>query len=296
MQNFVRQRARWMAAPVLFAVAVCGLRARAQEGFGPIDPSQPTGTTPDQIVKRMGEQEAKFAQAREDYTFRQTVRMQTISEDTGKPDGEYMQVTDVGFNRDGSRSENVVFAPQNTLERVIIDQSDFDDLRLRLPLVLTTSDLPNYDVKYVGKQRIDEIDTYVFDASPKMMQKGQRYFEGRVWVDQKDLEIVMINGKNVPDDSAHGHFSLPFTTYYEQIDNENWFPTYTKAEGTVHFDPKKNFGPDVHMRSTVKYTDYRRFRTRSRIIYNGQDITNNKPPDATAPGGKPTDASPSKPH
>ncbi len=270
-------------AGMIFAVLMAG-SAFAQSGLGKLDPSQPAGKTPEQIVTEMGKREAAFAKARENYVFRQTVVMQSINDDTGKPDGEYRQVTDVGFNRDNTRSETVVFAPQNTLERVTLDSYDFDDLRLRIPLVLTTDDLPNYDVKYVGKQKVDELDTYVLDATPKNADLKHRYFQGRVWVDQKDLQIVMINGKNVPDDIKHGHFSVPFTTYYEQIDSVNWFPTYTRADGTVHFAPGNySAGGDIHMRNTVKYTDYRRYRSTARIIYNGQDITNQAAPDGKVP-------------
>ena len=154
----------------------------------------------------------------------------------------------------------------------------------RIPLVLTTEDLPNYDVKYVGRQKVDELDTYVFDATPLHADFQHRFFQGRVWVDQKDLEIVMINGKNVPDDTKHQHFSIPFTTYYEQIDTVNWFPTYTRADGTVHQAASSN-GPteEIHMRNTVKYTDYRRYRSSARIIYNGQDITDQGTPDKQPP-------------
>ena len=265
----------------------------AQSGLGKLDPSLPTGKTADEIVAEVGKHESAFAKARENYTFRQTVVMQSINDDNGKPDGEYRQVTDIGFNRDGTRNETVVFAPQNTLERVTLDTYDFEDLRLRIPLVLTSDDLPNYDVKYLGKQKVDELDTYLFQATPKTGDIKHRFFEGKVWVDQKDLEIVMINGKNTPDDIKHGHFSVPFTTYYEQVDTVNWFPTYTRADGTVHFAASKD-GPanDIHMRNTVKYTDYRRFRSTARIIYNGQDITNQSAPEKDAPQQQ---AAPQKP-
>ena len=249
------------------------LLAQSGSGFGPLDPTPPAGKSVDEIIKTFGARESAFAKARENYTYRQSVRMQTINDDTNKPDGEYSQVTDIGFDKSGKRTENVVFAPQNTLERVTLDQCDFEDLRIRLPLVLTTDDLPNYTITYLGRQKVDDLDTYVFDAKPKTLEKGLRYFEGKVWVDQRDLEIVMINGKNTPDDLKHGHFSIPFTTYYEQVDDKNWFPTYTKADGTVHFTAQNGvMAQDIHMRSTVKYTDYRQYRSSSRIIYNGAEL------------------------
>jgi hypothetical protein len=160
--------------------------------------------------------------------------------------------------------------------------TDFDEIEHRLPFVLTTEDLPKYDVKYLGRQRVDELDTYVFEAGPKVLQKGQHYFQGKVWVDAQDFQIVLVNGTTVPQDTRRGHEDLqpPFTTYYEQIDGHYWFPTYTKAEGNLHFASQDGaIAQDVHLRSIVKYTDYKRFRAKSRIIYNGEDITNNKAPD-----------------
>jgi len=271
-------------AVLIGSISMTGLcmQAQDQEGFGKLDPTPPKDRTSEQIVAAFGQKEAVFADARANYTFRQSVRFQTISDDTNKPDGEYYQITDVGLNRDGTRNENVVFAPQNTIERLILERKDFDDLEKRLPFVLTTKDLPEYDVTYIGRQKVDEIDTYVFDAAPKVMEKNRRYFKGRVWVDQQDLQIVLISGKNVPDDLRRGHESLspPFTTYYEQVDGKFWFPTYTKAEGTLHFAAASgSMSQDVKVRNVVKYTDYKQFRSSARIIYNGQDITDKKETD-----------------
>jgi hypothetical protein len=279
---------------IFLAAALPLLQPRAQstQGFGPLDVSQPEGKTVAQIIEAMGQRESAFAAARLDYTFRQDVKFDTISEDTGKPDGEYRQVTDISAAPDGRREEHVVFAPQNTIQRVIMTESDFKDIQDKLPFVLTAPDLPKYDLTYLGKQKVDEVDTYVFDCRPKVLEKKQRYFQGKVWVDQVDDEIVLINGMTVPQDTRPGHEDLspPYTTYYQQIDGKYWFPVYTKAEGTLHFAAQHGaLSQDVHVKTTVRYTDYKRFRTSVTIHYNGEDLPNAdapKPP-ATSPPDPP---------
>lgn len=269
------------ARPATTLAAVANPYAAAEQdpaGFSRLDPKPPTGTTPDEIVKKFSARETLFAQARLNYTFRQTVKVNTLEEDTNRVDGEYQQITDITFDKEGKRAERVVFAPQNTLERVMMSPADFRDIEQRLPFILTTADLPQYDVTYLGSQKVDELDTYVFSAGPRVMEKNKRYFQGKVWVDQQDFQIVLVNGKSVPDDTRKGHEDLspPFTTYYEQIDGKYWFPTYTKAEGILHFGISG--GGDVHIRSTVKYSDYKQFRAKSRIIYNGEELNNNPAP------------------
>lgn len=277
------------AAPAFGGVAnPDGAAAQEPTGFGPLDPTPPSGTTVDAIIKRFGERESLFAKAREGYTFRQTVKVDTLAEDTNRIDGEYQQVTDITFDAAGKRVEHVVFAPQNTLERVLMTPTDFDEIEHRLPFILTTEDQPKYDITYLGRQHIDELDTYVFSVTPKVMEKNQHYFQGKIWVDQQDTQIVLINGMTVPQDRRRGHEDLqpPFTTYYEQVDGKYWFPTYTKAEGELHFQAQNGaLSEDVHMRNVVKYTDYKQYHSSARIIFDGQDITNNK--DNSQPANQP---------
>jgi hypothetical protein len=187
------------------------------------------------------------------------------------------------FDPSGARTEKVVFAPQNSLTRVMMSPSDLQDIQRGYPFVLTAEDIGQYDVKYVGRQKVDEIDCYVFDVSPKIIEKKKRYLLGRIWVDTTDLQIVVTNGRMVPDDTRKGSEDLhpPFMTWRQQVDGHYWFPVYTKGEGVLHFAGGSGYlAQDVHMRDTVKYSDYKRFGSTTKIIYDGQDITApNKQPD-----------------
>lgn len=257
-------------------------------GFGQLDTSQPTIPV-SQLIKEFTAKESQYRDAMNDYTYERSVNVQTINDDN-KVDGQYFEVTDISYAPDGRKVEHVVEAPPNTLERVVMSPADFSDIEHRLPFVLTTEDAAQYNITYVGKQRIDDVDTYVFNVEPKVIEKGHRYFSGRIWVDQQDHQVVVTDGKNVPDDLRKGHedLSLPFITYRQQIDGKYWFPVYTHEDGELHFSGGNGYmTQDVHLRETVKYTNYKRFRTSIQVLYNGQDITGKQPEQPQTPPKKP---------
>jgi hypothetical protein len=250
-------------------------------GFGRMD-LNPPAVAPEEIIRQFAAKESEFQQALNHYTYRRVAKVQTIDDDN-KVDGEYYEVDDVIFDPTGKRTEKVVFAPENTLQRVMMSPSDLQDIQRGYPFVLTAEDIGQYDVKYVGRQKVDEIDCYVFDVSPKVIEKKKRYLLGRIWVDTTDLQIVVTNGRMVPDDTRKGSEDLhpPFMTWRQQVDGHYWFPVYTKGEGVLHFAGGNGYlAQDVHMRDTVKYSDYKRFGSTTKIIYDGQDITTpDKQPD-----------------
>jgi hypothetical protein len=263
-------------------------------GFGPLDKSTPA-MPPDQIIQKFAAKESEFRQAMGQYTYTRSVKIETLNDDN-QPDGAYQQVTDISYDGKGAKLEHVTFAPANTLERLIMTPADMSDIEHRLPFVLTTEDLPLYNITYVGRQKVDDLDNYVFDVAPKRIEKGQRYIQGRIWVEQRDLQIVVVNAKNVPDDLRPGHedLSLPFTTYREQVDGQFWFPVYSKADGVLHFSGGKGYmSEDVHLRSIVKYSNYKRFGTSIKITFQGQDISTNtqQPAQGKTPAAQPQDQS-----
>lgn len=249
--------------------------ALAQEGT--LDKSEPKGITTDEIVKRFAAKEKEFQAARDLYTYRQDVKVQTLEGDT--PDGgEYRQVFDVSFDDKGHKVRTVVFAPQTTLARISMTTEDFDDIENRLPFVLTSDEIGEYDIIYVGQQKEDELNTYVFDIAPKEIVGKKRYFQGRIWVDNNDFQIVKTYGKTVPDikkKKDNENLFPKFTTWREQIDGKYWFPTYTRAEDTLKF----SIG-DVKVREIIKYENYKKFGSNVTVTYQGEEVkkTDSKEP------------------
>src|SRR5438477_9881510 len=252
-----------LSVSVLFS---CWL-AFAQEGQLVTDP--PKGITTQEITQKFAAKEKVFKEARDNYTFRQDVRVQTLDGDTVT--GEYREVFDVTYDNQGHHLENVVFAPQNTLTEIGMTPEDLKDLRHTMPFVLTSDEIPDYDILYVGQQQEDELHCYVFDIAPKKIENKKRYFQGRIWVDDKDLQVVKTSGKTVPDIRKKNTENLfpKFTTWREQVDGQYWFPAYTMADDTLHF--RKGAYLDVHIREIVKYTDYKRFGSKVKITYEGEE-------------------------
>jgi hypothetical protein len=261
---------------LLSVLGVCGIAVPASAQEGPLDTAQPQGITPDEIIRRFAAKEKEFKEAREQYAYRQSVRVVTPEDN-----GEYRQDFDVTFDDQGHKVKNVVFAPQATLERIMMSEEDIDDIENRLPFVLTSDEIGEYTILYVGQQTEDELHCYVFDIAPKEIVGKKRYFQGRIWVDDHDFQIVKTYGKTVPDigtgKKRKGNENLfpKFTTWRQQIDNKYWFPTFTRADDTLHFS-----NGDVQIREIIKYTDYKKFGSNVRITYEGKDVEKNGQPTA----------------
>jgi hypothetical protein len=209
----------------------------------------------EQIIQQFAAKESEFRLARGNYTYRQDVTIQEL-DGRDRVIGEYQLISDILFEPGGrSRTEKIVYAPQSTLQGIQLTPQDLDDIRDIQPFVLTNDDLGLYDVEYLGKELIDEIDTYVFQVGPKVIEEGERYFEGQIWVDDLDLQIVKTYGKAVPDIVEGGQENLfpRFETYREQID-DYWFPTYTRAVDTLNFSS----GPR-RIRQVIRYENYKQF-------------------------------------
>jgi hypothetical protein len=251
--------------PVKSAPAAPKKAAAGEHYTGPIV-KEPPSVPVDQIIQDFAAHEAEFKVERDNFTYEQTFVVQTINDD-GQVDGEYRMTSDIIFTPDGKRYEKITDAPVPTLTRISLSEEDLDDLRNIQPFVLTTSELPKYNVTYVGRQKLDELNTYVFDVAPKKIEKNQRYFQGRVWVDVSELEIVKTDGKAVPDITKGNNQNLfpRFETYRENIEGHYWFPTYTHADDILHF----RSGP-VHIRMTVWYSHYKRFRVTVKLIHPGK--------------------------
>jgi hypothetical protein len=234
---------------------------------------------PDEIIRKFAAKEKEFSDALQNYVYRQTSKIQEL-DDSGDQVGKWEITADITFTADGKRTEHVIHAPVSTLQNLLLTPEDMEDLRYTQPFVLTTEQVPLYDIRYLGKQNADEIACYVFAVKPKKLTPGKRFFEGQIWVDDRDYQIVKTYGKAVGYQKKSDDQQFPkFETLREQIDGKYWFPTYTHADDTLHFKdhPQK-------IRMLVTYKDYKKFSGKTSIQFG--DVVDDKSKDQPKPEPK----------
>jgi len=247
-------------------------------------PAKKPDVNVEEIIQKFAAKEAEFQEARNNYVYRQSVKMEELDSGGNPTGGKWELVEDVIFTPEGKRMEKVVYAPVVSLKNIGLSPEDERDLRDVQPFVLTTKEIGEYNINYLGREKIDEIGTYSFAVKPKKIVSGKRYFEGTIWVDDRDLQIVKTYGKGVGElhKGAAKNQAFPrFETYREQIDGKYWFPTYTHADDVLHFTSPAPM--DQRIRMTVRYTDYKKYEGKSTIKYGDVVEDGTKPTTATPP-------------
>jgi hypothetical protein len=219
------------------------------------EPEAPPALPAEEIIRRFSQKEDEYLLSRTRYTYRKTIRIQEFGPD-GQPAGEFVLVTQPVRDTEGKLFEKVIEMPVSTLQHVILRSEDVEGLQRVPAFPLTTAQLAKYDLKYLGKEQVDEIDCYIFQAKPKVVERAKAYFDGIVWVDAKYLEVVKTYGKWMTDQGemrsvADLPFSL-FETYRENVDGKYWFPNYSRSDGTL---VRKNL--EIPVRLVVKWTDFK---------------------------------------
>jgi len=278
MNRFKRIRLRSLTLCTLLATiffvafAALGAPLFAQEApQGPIAPppehhvtrigNEPTPPAPPslpeaEIISRFAHKEDEYLQTRLRFTYRKTVRIQEFGLD-GKPSGEYVLVLEPARDADGKVYEKVAQRPESTLQHFYLRSEDLDGLQRAPAFPLTTAQLPKYNLKYLGKELVDEVNCYIFQVKPKNIERQKAYFDGIVWVDAKYIEVVKTYGRWMTDLGpmraiAELPFSL-FETYRENVEGKYWFPNYSRSDDTMDLKT----GQRVPVRITIKWTDFK---------------------------------------
>ncbi len=243
-----------LALMSLFFTRMATAQTDCNMGSDILDTAQPKGISVPELIQKFTANESKVEKLRDQYTYTQDLLVQTL--EGTSVDGQFHRITQLSYDDKGKRVENVTFSEQSTLRGIQLSATDEEDIRQFMPWIVTPDEAGQYNLSYAGRQHVDDLDTYVFHVEPKTLEKNKRYFQGRIWVDDRDLEVVKLCGKSAPDVVAKKHQPAdvrPTFVGYRQYIDGNWFPAFAKVDDTLQFGVNS-----VHIREIVKFTGYKR--------------------------------------
>ena len=219
-------------------------------------PEAPPSLPPAEIIQRFSRKEELYAGVRPTFAYRKTIRIQEFGPD-GRPSGEFLATYDLMRSGDGKFYEKALAAPETTLQYLQFEPEDAQKLTHLPEYPLVSSQLSKYNLQYLNTEKVDEIDCYIFQVSPKTLERQRALFDGVIWVDQKYLEVVKTYGQWVTDLGPLHPPTLPFDmfeTYRENVEGRYWFPNYARSDGVYKLKDR-----DVPIRVTIKWTNYKPF-------------------------------------
>lgn len=227
----------------------------------------------DRIIKTFTAKETEFRQALNNYSFKRDAKLQSFG-DGGQVTGEYLRVSLFAFDDRSNRYEKVLYAPMPTFNGVTAE--DLNDLGGINPFALEPSKISQYNFTFLGKEKVDALDLYVFDVEPKIAPNAkktkERFFSGRVWVDDDDLTIVKTKGKGLPE-TKDNKFPV-VETWRENIEDKYWFPTYSYANEELVYDN----GYSYRIKLLVRYTDFKEAKGTLKILDGEEVVDETKQP------------------
>lgn len=255
----------------------------------------PPSLPPDEIIKRFAQKEDQYIVARGGYGYKKTVRLEEFGPD-GKMSGQMLLVSEATVGADGKVRERTVEKPQSTLQYLEMGPEDFQQLA-RMPFYpLVTANLAKYDLKYLGKELVDEVNCYIFQVKPRTVERAHYFFDGVVWVETQYLEVVKTYGRWINDLGDMHSATMPFgifETYRDNVDGKYWMPNYMRSDATLNLKDQ-----NVNVRLVTKWTDYKPLSASAPAAPSappGSSPANPAPAAAPAAAPNPT-PTPAKPH
>jgi len=223
----------------------------------PADPKK--NLTPEEIIRAFAAKETEFYEAWKQYTYRQITEVRILSVNGFRQNERMTLTSEIVFNDDGTREVKLVHK-SGELRSVLWTREDAEVINNLQPFALTAKDLPFYNLKYEGREKVDELECYVFSVKPKSTRGGKLFFQGKIWVDDQDLQIVRTVGRPVP---QRRESQFPeFETIRQIIDDQYWFPVWTHADSVLDFDRQR-----VRVEETINYENYKKFGSKATIEF-----------------------------
>lgn len=258
---------RSLTLNVAFLILTLGVTipVHAQEDRGPMAPppkfevkrisAEPHPGPPPipeaEIIRRFSANEIIMKTQYDAYSFKETIRVEELTD----PGGKFSVGGEVYSRPNGERYLRITTQPESNLKLTNFSLEDVKTIATLPLFVLTTDEVKDYDFKYAGQDKLDQITTYVFQVKPKQLSRTHRLFEGVIWVDDQDFVIVKSFGKFVSEYAGNGT-RLPFTmfeTFRENFQNKYWLPTYIRSDDYSENEQKE----EMHLRLVIRDTDFK---------------------------------------
>src|SRR6202021_1542299 len=241
---------RWVLAAIAALLCTASpLRAQDPGPQGPPPtfkveriPAEPHPGPPplpvEEIVQKFAANEDVMKKAYDSYDFTQSIRLDELSD----PGGKFSVTGEVYTKADGLRYMRVTKPAESSLKLMHFSLEDVRVIASMPEFPLRTEEIENYNFKYAGQEKLDQLNTYIFQVTPKMRSRKIRYFDGVIWIDDHDFAIVKSYGKFVSELEGNGT-ALPFTmfeTYRENFQSKYWLPTYIRSDDYFKSDGKQD--------------------------------------------------------
>jgi hypothetical protein len=203
------------------------------------------------IIQKFAANEDVMKKAYDAYDFTQSIRLDELTD----PGGKFSVTGEVYTKADGLRYMRVTKPAESSLKLMHFSLEDVRVIASMPEFPLTAAEIENYSFKYAGQEKLDQLNTYIFQVKPKTLSRKKRYFEGVIWIDDHDFAIVRSYGKFVSELEGNGTV-LPFTmfeTYRENFQSKYWLPTYTRSDD--YFKSEGN--DDLPLRLVIHSTDFK---------------------------------------
>ncbi len=217
---------------------------------------------PEEVLRRAAANEEKLRAIEKEYTYRQQIEAQTMGEG-GSVRGQMHRVSEITYDDLGNRVERILeFPPSRLMAALGVMKPDFKSFLGVDPFFLTTGELQRYKIKFVERQKIDDINTFAFDLSPAEEIKRNRSkdkdppFAGRVWIDDQDFQVVKVVGRAVTHKESSEQYPK-FEYYREYVDGKYWLPSFAYVDDVIVFTRY-----DLPIKMKFSYSNYRRVQRR----------------------------------
>ena len=219
-------------------------------------------SSPDEVIKRAAANEQKLKAAEKEFSYRQEILVQTFGE-ANTVSRQLHRVSEWTYDSLGNRSERIIEYPTSSLTAALgVLQPDFKSLLGVDLFFLTPDQLSGYSIKFVSRQKLDDLNTYLFDIEPvdqkntPKREKGDHPFKGKVWIDDQDFQIVSVQGRAVIARDEVARFPK-FECYRENVERGVWLTSLVHARDVL--DLKR---VDLPIKIEIKYSGYKRVKPR----------------------------------